>query len=85
MTNFLAGAAAMASAAIAVYFARFWRRSRDRLFAAFALAFFVFAVNQGVISAFRTSDVRLIPYAIRAVAFIVIILAILDKNRSRGG
>ena len=81
MMTFLNGATCAASAAVALFFLRFWLRSRDRLFAAFALAFAVFAANRVVISAVDASEVRLAAYSLRAVAFVVIILAIVDKNR----
>lgn len=82
MTTFLEGATCVASAAVALFFVRFWQRSHDRLFAAFALAFAVFAVNRVVTSAFESSEVRLAAYSLRAAAFVIIILAIVDKNRS---
>ena len=43
--NFLLGVATTASAIIGLFFVRFWRRTRDPLFAAFAAAFFLFTIN----------------------------------------
>lgn len=82
MTDFLAGGAAVASLAVALFFFRYWQRTHDRLFAAFSVAFVVFGANRVVIAAVDTSDVRLAAYVLRAAAFILIIVAIIDKNRS---
>jgi hypothetical protein len=46
MFEALVGGSVLASAAIALFFLRFWQQSRDRLFLIFALAFAVFAVNR---------------------------------------
>ena len=42
---FVSGLIAMAYAVAGVFFLRFWRRTRDSLFAAFGLAFWLFAAN----------------------------------------
>ena len=39
----------------ALFFLRFWWRTSDGLFAAFALAFLLFAVNQALITGIETS------------------------------
>jgi Family of unknown function (DUF5985) len=41
MEQFIMGAIAMASTVVALFFLRFWRDTGDRLFAMFALAFFL--------------------------------------------
>jgi hypothetical protein len=77
------GAIALGYAVAGLFFLRFWRDTRDRLFAFFALAFFVLAVNRlisGLFPDHRGSHV----YWIRFAAFALILLAILDKNRTRG-
>ena len=45
MQPIVLGALAMASAVAGLFFLRFWRETRDRLFAMFALAFWVLGVN----------------------------------------
>jgi hypothetical protein len=77
---FLQGATTMACVALSVFFLRFWKRSRDRLFAMFSLAFLVFAVNRLLIIGLESEAEALI-YSGRAIAFGLIFLAILDKNR----
>lgn len=82
MTGLLMGAAALGSAAIGLFFLRFWRETRDRLFLAFAVAFFIFAANRVVIRLAERDSEELLPvYGLRAAAFLVIILAIIDRNR----
>ncbi len=83
LLTFLQGATAMGCMALAVVFLRFWQRSRDRLFAIFSLAFVVFAVNRvmlGLVVADEATEAVL--YGVRALAFGLIFLAILDKNRA---
>lgn len=81
---FMQGATAMGCLALSVFFLRFWRRMRDRLFAFFALAFLVFAVNNVLIVALgATSESAVAIYGARAVAFALILFAFFDKNRAR--
>lgn len=83
LVTFLQGATTMGCIALSIFFLRFWRRTNDRLFAIFALAFLVFAINRGMLIVLGSdADDMVVPYAIRAVAFGLILLAILDKNRN---
>ena len=79
---FLAGAISMACLTIALFFLRFWRRTGDRLFLAFAVAFGLLMVER-VILVTVTASYEFAPYVylVRLVAFAVIIGAVLDKNR----
>lgn len=65
-----------------LFFLRFWVRSRDRLFAMFSAAFAMLAV-QRVVLALTHEHAENQPevYLIRLFAFILIIVAIVDKNR----
>lgn len=79
---FLSGTTVMASLACAVFFLRFWRQSRDRLFAFFALAFAALTANWLLIAVFNVPDeARHYFYLLRLSAFLLIIFAIWDKNR----
>jgi hypothetical protein len=72
----------MACAVIASFFIIYWRRTHDRLFAIFALAFLVFGANRVVLAALdEDADGRIYVYVVRLVAFLLIIGAVLDKNR----
>jgi len=84
--EFLSGASAVAAAAIALFFLAFWRDTDDRFFALFALAFAIFAVNRIALSVLDDeSEARTLVYVARAVAFGLIVVAIVDKNRPRAG
>lgn len=82
---FLSGATAMACLGVGLYFVRFWRQTGDRFFAIFALAFWVFAANRVALLLVddESESVRTGIYVIRLLAFVLIIAAILDKNRGR--
>lgn len=84
MTEFLAGAGALASLAIALFFFRFWRQTADRFFLLFALAFATFAVNRSALVALGDEDEnRAWVYLLRLAAFVLIIVAVVEKNRPR--
>lgn len=83
LNPFLLGAIVMACGVAGLFFLRFWRRTRDRLFAMFAAAFWILGLNW-MLLAFTDPDAetrRVLLYAIRAVAFMLILIAIIDKNR----
>lgn len=78
----LSGALVLASTLSGLYFVRFWREARDRLFLAFAIAFFLMAINWIALTLVNTdNENRPLLYGIRLVAFLVIIVGIWDKNR----
>jgi alpha-D-ribose 1-methylphosphonate 5-triphosphate synthase subunit PhnI len=82
MSDFLLGATTMGSLVIALFFLRFWRRTGDRFFALFALAFATFAVNRFVLLFLdEAAEARTYVYFVRLLAFLLIIAAIVDKNR----
>lgn len=85
MIDFLSGASLLAAAAIALFFLRFWRETGDRFFGFFSLAFLVFALNRLALVLLDTDDEsRTWVYVARLAAFLLIIVAIVDKNRPRG-
>ena len=66
-----------------VFFLRFWRRTRDELFLAFALAFALLGLGQGLLAlANIPTEQRASIYLFRLVAFALILFAIMRKNRS---
>jgi hypothetical protein len=84
VTTLITGAIAAAFAVAALFFLRFWKETRDRLFAFFALSYLVLALNRAVIGLAIFQDNRgEYLYWIRLIAFVLILAAILDKNRSR--
>ena len=84
MMNFFHGACAMASVIIGLFFLHHWRTSRDRLFAFFVAAFWILALHWvGLAIANPTDESRHWLYALRLLTFLLIIAAIIDKNRRR--
>jgi hypothetical protein len=84
MSQFILGIIAMGFAVAALFFIRFWRRTRDRLFAFFAVAFTVLAINRaGLVLAARHDFKGDYLYWVRILAFAIILVAIVDKNRSQ--
>lgn len=81
MIEFLSGAVTLAYFLSAVFFLRFWRKTSDRLFLAFAIAFVLFALNQALA---YVLDIYHEPtsfiYALRVIGFVLILGAIVDKN-----
>jgi hypothetical protein len=82
LTPFLSGAICMGFLVISLYFVRFWKKTRDRLFLFFAAAFVLLLVESAVRS-FAAMDTASAPgvYLIRLLAFVMLIAAIVDKNR----
>ena len=80
--DFLSGAVALGFFVCALFFLRFWRRTRDTLFLAFGLAFLLMGIGQSVLAlASIPTEERGSIYLFRLAAFAVIILAIIRKNR----
>ncbi len=85
---FVSGLIAMGFAVAGLFFLSFWRRTRDGLFVAFAVAFWLLALNQvlaTLLHAPEETQARI--YLLRLAAFVIIIIAIVYKNtgRERGG
>jgi hypothetical protein len=82
MIDFLAGAIAMASFVAGLVFLRFHRRTSDRLFLFFAASFWLDAFGRTLEVALRLSNEDSpVLYVIRIVAYGLILIGILDKNR----
>ena len=70
----------------ALFFLRFWRDSRDRLFGFFAAAFALLMVQRTLLAVLRSmNDETSWIYLIRLLAYVLILVAIYDKNRSTRG
>lgn len=77
----LAGAIGMASITIALFFLRFWRGTTDRFFLFFSASFFLEGCNRIFTAIFSgPGDQGEIYYLIRLASYVLILLAILDKN-----
>ncbi len=82
--NFLSGALSMGYGVAGLFFLRYWRDTRDRLFVFFSAAFFLFALQGVVLTYLRSgASLDLASYYLRSVAFLLILAGILEKNRRR--
>ncbi|HET7711544.1 MAG TPA: DUF5985 family protein [Thermoanaerobaculia bacterium] len=76
--DFLSGILVTGYAVAALFFVRFWREARDRLFGFFAVAFTLLAIQRLLLVVIAPTDAA---YLLRLVSFLLIIIAIVDKNR----
>ncbi len=82
--GFLLGIIVTASLTAGVFFLKFWIGTRDPLFLAFALAFTIEGLNRvGFLFVARPNEGSPAIYAVRLLAFLLILAAILWKNRGR--
>jgi O-antigen ligase len=83
MVLFLGGMLAMGYLIAGIFFLRYWRRTRERLFASFAIALFILAVQRALLAAnFAIIEDNTWYYGLRLLAFVIILWAIVDKNRA---
>lgn len=84
MELFITGAITMGYAAAGLFFLRFWRQTRDRLFVIFALSFWLLGLLRIVLPLLgQVSEQSTSLYWVRFFAYFLILLAVLDKNRAR--
>lgn len=85
LESFLLGVIFVASLAAGLYFLKFWRRTGDALFLAFAIAFMVEGVNRlGFLFLAVPREGSLTIYLVRLAAFSLILVTIMWKNRRPG-
>ena len=76
------GALATACWIAGLFFLKFWRVSKDRFFLFFLAAFWVLSLNWIVLVVEQPIlESRQDAYVIRLVAFMLIIVGVIDKNR----
>lgn len=81
--DFLSGAVAFGFLICGLFFLRYWYRSRDGLFLAFALAFALLGLGQSILAlADIPTEERGAVYLFRLAAFMLILFAIYRKNRA---
>lgn len=84
MSDFISGLITMGFVVGGVFFLRFWVKTRDGLFGAFAVAFWLLALNQGLPILYGTPrEEQSWVYLLRVAAFSLIILSIVQKNMRR--
>lgn len=84
MNAILSGAVALGSLIVGLFFFKFWWRSRDRFFLFFALSFWIEAGNRVALGLLAgSSELTPLVYGLRVVAYGLILVAIVQKNRPR--
>lgn len=92
--EFLSGISMATFAASAIFFLKFWKVSRDRLYLMFCISCTLLSVERLVLLAVRDTDPSMGPavteanswvYLIRLAAFLVILVGVIDKNYPSGG
>ena len=81
--DFLSGMVAGGFFIAGLFFLRFWHRTRDDLFVSFALAFWLLGLGQTLLALTSAPvEERSWVYLIRLSAFLLILFAIVRKNRA---
>lgn len=81
--DFLSGFVSCGFVVTGLFFLRFWRRSGDSLFLWFAIAFWLLGAGQTILTLSGIPlEERSSIYLIRLAAFLVILFAVVRKNRA---
>jgi hypothetical protein len=79
---FLWGAISLGCGVAGLFFFKFWRATNERLFLYFAFAFWALTAHwAGLAIAQPAQDSRHLLYLLRLLAFVILIVGIIDKNR----
>jgi len=82
LNDFLGGAVAMGFAVAALFFLKFWRKTHEGLFLAFAGSFLLLAVTQAMLTLSGVPlEERSKLYLLRLLAFLLILGAMWWQNR----
>ena len=81
--DFLSGAVTFGFLLAGMFFLRFWKRTGDLLFLAFAAAFWLLGIGQALLTLTSIpEEERSWLYLVRLAAFALILAAVVRKNRS---
>ena len=81
----IGSATGTACAAIGLIFLKHWRTTRDELFASFAAAFWLMALNRmALVMVGENQEASTLIYIVRFAAFALILWAIIRKNMAPG-
>ena len=84
MNHFLSGAVFMAACTVALFLLRFWKDSGDRFFLIFSTAFILMGLERvSLLLTDAGSEMHNSSYLLRLLGFVLILVAIQDKNRTR--
>jgi uncharacterized membrane protein len=83
LANFSYGVIGALCWVVGLFFLQFWRRTRDRFFAFFAVAFWLLGVGRFAMAVLgETNEAHRSIYLVRLIAYALFLVAILDKNRA---
>lgn len=83
MKEAISGAILLGCWVVGLLFFRFWRRHHDRLFWCFGAAFWLLAIERALLLVVsETYEFQPYVYVFRLVAFLLILTAIYQKNRT---
>lgn len=83
INGFLLGIIVTASLIASAFFLKFWKQTRDPLFLSFAAAFAVESLNRAMFLVIdNPSDGNAAIYSIRLLSYLLILAAIVQKNRA---
>ncbi|TFZ09005.1 hypothetical protein EZ216_02035 [Ramlibacter humi] len=77
----LAGATILANAVVGLFFFRYWRNTRDSFFLLFAASFWIEAANRMALALVVGNELEPVFYMVRVIAYGLIVVAIVQKNR----
>jgi hypothetical protein len=81
---FLQAVTATAAWISGLLFLRFWRDTREPLFVHFGISFWLLALSWALLGLLNpTGETRSSIYLLRLLAFVVIIIGIVQRNRAR--
>ena len=82
LKQFLLGALVMSDVVLALFFLHYWKMTKDRFFLFFVWSFVLGTVSRLVLAGdFVSSESEPLVYFIRFLSYVMIVVAILDKNR----
>jgi uncharacterized membrane protein len=85
LSAMLSGAVSVSALLSGVFFLQFWRRTHDRFFLLFAIAFIIYSISQFILGLANVSEFESLYYLPRLVTFGLIVSAVVDKNRNTTG
>ncbi|WNG27729.1 hypothetical protein F0U62_29630 [Cystobacter fuscus] len=85
MNDFLSGMTSGLCLVAGLFFLRFWKKTGDRFFGFFAASFWMMALHRVMMLLLRGGENEhvLVVYLIRLLSFVLILVAIADKNWAR--
>lgn len=82
--GFLLGVIATTSLTAGIFFLKFWRKTHDSFFLAFAASFIIEGLNRAaVVFESKPYEGSTWTYIVRLLSFLLILFAILNKNYGR--